>query len=332
MRYLRVRNWEEYQHYKDRTPPWIKLYHRLLDDYEYACLPDAAKGHLLGLFMLASRLDNRLPADSEWLAAKIGATDPIDLDALSHFLTECGNPSSDGHVANRERHASKPVADCEPSRAGTRSASLSVSSSVSEEGESEGEGGEKLRWRVLRIFEERFGRSVSPGGFGFLLERIEEGATFEQLVACMDHVEQSGRAVGKPNDVFTSTVWNAVHGRPVKSRRPADGILSNEDWPARESEIPDIEQEPAAAEMWSQVLKELEGQLDPQTFDTWLSPTAGASLEDGELVVAVPAAVFGEWIERKYEAAIAAALPDGVSRRYEVGTAVRREAQEAKAS
>lgn len=30
-RYLRVKNWREYQHYSDRRPPWIKLLRQLID-------------------------------------------------------------------------------------------------------------------------------------------------------------------------------------------------------------------------------------------------------------------------------------------------------------
>src|SRR5690606_19747530 len=33
--YLTVKNFERFQHYKDRNPPWIKLYNDLLDDYEF---------------------------------------------------------------------------------------------------------------------------------------------------------------------------------------------------------------------------------------------------------------------------------------------------------
>ena len=40
MDFFRVTNWDQYQHYKDRDPTWIKLYARLLDDYEFATLPD----------------------------------------------------------------------------------------------------------------------------------------------------------------------------------------------------------------------------------------------------------------------------------------------------
>jgi hypothetical protein len=55
-----VTNYDQQQHYKDRGPTWIKLYNRLLDDYGFANLPDAAKWHLIGIFLLASRHNNRI--------------------------------------------------------------------------------------------------------------------------------------------------------------------------------------------------------------------------------------------------------------------------------
>jgi len=78
-----VTNYDQQQHYKDRGPTWIKLYNRLLDDYAFAHLPDNTKWHLIGIQLLASRHDNRVPADPAWLARQMGATGPIDLDALT---------------------------------------------------------------------------------------------------------------------------------------------------------------------------------------------------------------------------------------------------------
>lgn len=81
--FFSVKNWEEYQHYKDRDPTWIKLYNRLLDNYDFSLLPDASKWHLIGIFLLASRYKNRIPADAAWIAKKIGATTTVDLTLLS---------------------------------------------------------------------------------------------------------------------------------------------------------------------------------------------------------------------------------------------------------
>lgn len=50
----RVKNWEKFQHYKDRTPPWIRLHRGLLDDYEFHSLPDASKALAPCLWLLAS--------------------------------------------------------------------------------------------------------------------------------------------------------------------------------------------------------------------------------------------------------------------------------------
>jgi len=77
-----VKNFEQFQHYKDRSPPWIRLYNSLLDDYEFARLPDASKAHLLAIWLLASRYDNKIPHDPEWIARRINATSKVDLDIL----------------------------------------------------------------------------------------------------------------------------------------------------------------------------------------------------------------------------------------------------------
>lgn len=85
---MRVRGFDALQHYKDRNPVWIKLYCSILEDYEFQQLQDSAKFHLIGLMLLASRLSNRFPDDSVWLASKIGASEPIEIEILieSGFL------------------------------------------------------------------------------------------------------------------------------------------------------------------------------------------------------------------------------------------------------
>jgi hypothetical protein len=48
------KNWTDFQHYKDRSPPWIKLHKGLLDNYEYQCLPVASRALAPMLWLLAS--------------------------------------------------------------------------------------------------------------------------------------------------------------------------------------------------------------------------------------------------------------------------------------
>ena len=107
-RFVAVPEWASMQHYKDRNPPWIKLHNELLETYEFEALPDAMKWHVVGIRLLASRLDNRIPADAEFIRRRIGALEPVDLDALlsAGFLTYLDDRASTP-PAPRKRSASK---------------------------------------------------------------------------------------------------------------------------------------------------------------------------------------------------------------------------------
>ena len=82
MRYLRVKNWTEFQHYKDRNPPWIKLHRTLLDDYEFSRLQDASKAHLILIWLFASQKNGRVPEDPAFLKKKLGLEKEPNLKVL----------------------------------------------------------------------------------------------------------------------------------------------------------------------------------------------------------------------------------------------------------
>lgn len=111
-RYFKVKSWESFQHYKDRNPPWIKLHNHLLDNYEFECLPDASKAHLLCIWMLASRTQNKMPMDSQWIKRKIGASSNVDLDVLVKY----GFIELIQELPIVERYASKPLVSEEERR------------------------------------------------------------------------------------------------------------------------------------------------------------------------------------------------------------------------
>lgn len=55
----RIKNWKKFQHYKDRRPPWIKLYTELLDDaHGYLPLSDRAKVTLFHCWMAGAMIWN----------------------------------------------------------------------------------------------------------------------------------------------------------------------------------------------------------------------------------------------------------------------------------
>lgn len=101
-----VRNFEQFQHYRDRTPIWIKLYNSLLEDYEFGLLPDASKAHLVAIWLLASRFKNKIPLDGNWVAQRINATSTVDLSLLEKAgFIEFNQPCSD-MLADRYQVAS----------------------------------------------------------------------------------------------------------------------------------------------------------------------------------------------------------------------------------
>lgn len=108
MRTFSVKNFEKFQHYKDRSPPWIKLYNELLDDYDFGLLPDASKMHLVAIWLLASRSENKIPFDSGWVERRINATERVDLD----LLVKSGFIVLDQELRNMAQSASATLAEC----------------------------------------------------------------------------------------------------------------------------------------------------------------------------------------------------------------------------
>jgi hypothetical protein len=51
---LRIKNWKKFQHFKDRCPPWIKMYRDILDDPDWHALDGGSAKVLIGLWLIAS--------------------------------------------------------------------------------------------------------------------------------------------------------------------------------------------------------------------------------------------------------------------------------------
>jgi hypothetical protein len=82
VKFLRIKNWEEFQQYKDRDPKWIKLHRDILDDYDFDGLTEVQQCHLIKIWLLAAKIDNKIPNDAKWVARKIGAQSKVELDQL----------------------------------------------------------------------------------------------------------------------------------------------------------------------------------------------------------------------------------------------------------
>jgi hypothetical protein len=90
VRVLQVKNWSQFQHYRDRNPVWVKLYLSLLDDYGITRLTDADRGQLFLIWLLAARNGGVLPNDPKWIAGRIACSGTLKLGKLiaAGFLIE----------------------------------------------------------------------------------------------------------------------------------------------------------------------------------------------------------------------------------------------------
>ena len=87
---MRVKNWDKFQHFKDRTPPWIKLYRDLLDDLEWHELDATAAKALVSIWIIASENRGELP-DMKTLAFRLRKTETQTktiISSLSHWLEQ----------------------------------------------------------------------------------------------------------------------------------------------------------------------------------------------------------------------------------------------------
>lgn len=86
----RIKGWSSFQHFKDRKPPWIKLYRELLDDVEWHELDPKAAKLLVMLWLIASENDGILPNDKTLsFRLRISTSELKSLiSKLSHWLVQ----------------------------------------------------------------------------------------------------------------------------------------------------------------------------------------------------------------------------------------------------
>lgn len=82
--YFSVNNWDKFQHYKDRNPPWIRLYTALLDDYKFQKLAKNNQRVLILLWLVAAKTGNEIPFDIPYLERFIPGITKENVIELSH--------------------------------------------------------------------------------------------------------------------------------------------------------------------------------------------------------------------------------------------------------
>ena len=90
---MQIKNWKKFQHFKDRKPPWVKLYRDLLDDIEWFELDPKAAKVLTMLWLIASEDDGNIPTVKQ-LAFRLRMSEKeteVCIIKLSHWLEHGDN-------------------------------------------------------------------------------------------------------------------------------------------------------------------------------------------------------------------------------------------------
>lgn len=84
---LTPKNWKSFQHYKERTPAWIKLHKGLLTDFEFTRLPLASRALAPMLWLLASEYEGgRIDASLEKIAFRLHTSEAELQEALTPLI------------------------------------------------------------------------------------------------------------------------------------------------------------------------------------------------------------------------------------------------------
>lgn len=118
MRYFRVKEWSKYQHYKDRSPPWIKLHRELLTSQTWVMLDDDKKALAIACMLLAAATDNKIPMDAGYVQRVAYMKSAPDFHALIkvdfiEIIEEVQAPN--GKRLQELADASKPYSEAEQS-------------------------------------------------------------------------------------------------------------------------------------------------------------------------------------------------------------------------
>lgn len=87
--YLHVKDWDKFQHYKDRNPVWIKLYTDTFTNYDFMCLQDASKLLAICIWTLAARSsEGKIPADFAYIKNQCGLGDSVTIENLKELVEQ----------------------------------------------------------------------------------------------------------------------------------------------------------------------------------------------------------------------------------------------------
>jgi len=92
---MRIKNWNKFQHFKDRKPIWIKLYRDLLDDLNWHELDGKSAKALVMIWLIASEDCGKLP-DTKSLAFRLRMSEKDTKDIVTRLSAWLEQDDIDG--------------------------------------------------------------------------------------------------------------------------------------------------------------------------------------------------------------------------------------------
>lgn len=83
---LVVKNWEKFQHYNKRNPPWIKLHRSILTDHKLTKLSYASRLLASLLWLLASEKNGEIEYDIEMISFRVNMTETVTTKSLKELM------------------------------------------------------------------------------------------------------------------------------------------------------------------------------------------------------------------------------------------------------
>jgi uncharacterized phage protein (TIGR02220 family) len=221
---LKPKKWADFQHYKDRCPPWIKLQKSLLDDYDFQCLHVASRALAPMLWLLASEsTDGVFDADIDRLAFRLRA-DKKELSDAVKELIEKGFFIVASDMLAGCLHDAVPEAEAEAEAETTLSGKPDH---VPKKPKAKNYNTEAAQ--VLEYLNQVCGTRFQPvqASLGLIASRLREGATVDEMRGVVDRKHKEWAADSKmreflrPKTLFNATNYASYQGASAAQQQKA---------------------------------------------------------------------------------------------------------------
>jgi hypothetical protein len=197
-----IPNFSDYQHYRQRRPPWIKIHRKVFENYDFIILDAQAQVMLIFLWLMASENEvvegkGVVETSCEELRWRMRLDFQVDIIQLLRILDAS---KLIGLTLTQEELASKPLADAsrmlardrdrDRGRGRDREPPLPPQEVIESAADAAGPGlpfdppRRKQSWprEAATDWDERFGKgSAQPGRIGAALTKLVEAHTWEKV-------------------------------------------------------------------------------------------------------------------------------------------------------